>query len=55
MSDTHPLKAACSRTEKELILQTLAAAGNNYQEAAAKLNIGLSSLYRKIKEHGIRQ
>ena len=53
MTHAHPLKAACARTEKELIVRILAASGQDYPQTARALNIGLSSLYRKIKEYGI--
>lgn len=39
--------------EKELILQTLNKAGGNKRNAAKLLGIGKTTLYKKLKEHGI--
>ena len=39
--------------EKQHIINTLAAVGNNRAEAAKILNIGERTLYRKIKEYGL--
>ena len=39
--------------EKMAIADALAAAGYNRREAAATLDIGLSTLYRKEKEYGL--
>lgn len=39
--------------EKRVIAETLGAVGHNRREAAAVLGIGLSTLYRKLKEYGL--
>ena len=38
--------------ERELILQTLAATGNNKTRAAELLGISLKTLHNKLKEYG---
>jgi two-component system, NtrC family, response regulator HydG len=40
-----------AEVEREFILATLAAEGGNRKEAAAKLGIGVATLYRKLKEY----
>jgi two-component system response regulator HydG len=40
--------------ERELIKNTLAQVGGNRVEAARVLGIGERTLYRKIKEYGLR-
>jgi DNA-binding NtrC family response regulator len=54
LASSNPLKAAAQkarlRAEKEIILHVLQVCGNDYHEAARMLNVGLSSLYRKLKE-----
>jgi PAS domain S-box-containing protein len=45
-----PLRRARDRAERDLIMYTLASCGNNHAEAARKLGIARSSLYRKINE-----
>jgi len=54
LASTNPLKAAAQkaklRAEKEIILHVLQVCNNDFPEAARMLNIGLSSLYRKLKE-----
>jgi two-component system response regulator HydG len=42
-----------NEVEKQHIINTLAAVGNNRAEAAKILNIGERTLYRKIKEYGL--
>ena len=53
---TNPLKTVAQkakvRAERGLIKHTLKICDNNYNEAAKMLNVGLSSLYRKLKEYG---
>ena len=39
--------------EKRVIAETLEAASNNRRRAAAVLGIGVSTLYRKVKEYGL--
>ena len=39
--------------EKRAVAETLEATGHNRREAAAVLGIGLSTLYRKLKEYGL--
>jgi DNA-binding NtrC family response regulator len=45
-----PLKHAQNMAARDLIMQTLRLCGNNHAEAAKKLGIARSSLYRKINE-----
>jgi len=42
------------KLEKEAIRQTLAMAGGNREQAAKMLGIGERTLYRKLKEYGLR-
>jgi transcriptional regulator of acetoin/glycerol metabolism len=42
------------RIEKEAIRQTLALTGGNREQAALLLGIGERTLYRKLKEYGLR-
>ncbi|MFO0874724.1 MAG: sigma-54 dependent transcriptional regulator [Phycisphaerales bacterium] len=42
------------RLEKEAIRQTLAMTGGNREQAAAMLGIGERTLYRKLREYGLR-
>jgi len=53
---SNPLKTVAQKAkahaEMNLIKHTLKICDNNYNEAAKMLNIGLSSLYRKLKEYG---
>jgi len=55
LASSNPLKMvgqkARARAERDLIAHVLQSCGNNYAEAAQMLGIGLSSLYRKIKEN----
>jgi len=54
LSSSNPLKEVGQRAktlaERDLIMHVLGGCDNNYAEAARMLNIGLSSLYRKLKE-----
>jgi transcriptional regulator with PAS, ATPase and Fis domain len=54
LASSNPLKAAAQKArllaEKEIILHVLQVCNNDFPEAARMLNIGLSSLYRKLKE-----
>jgi DNA-binding NtrC family response regulator len=54
LSSSNPLKEVGQRAktlaERDLIMHVLSGCDNNYTEAARMLNIGLSSLYRKLKE-----
>jgi DNA-binding NtrC family response regulator/signal transduction histidine kinase len=54
LASSNPLKAAAQKAklhaEKEIILHVLQVCNNDFSEAARMLNIGLSSLYRKLKE-----
>ncbi len=54
LSNSNPLKTigqkAKASAEKELIMHVMQICDNDYNKAADVLNIGLSSLYRKIKE-----
>ncbi|MGI9542456.1 MAG: helix-turn-helix domain-containing protein, partial [Cyclobacteriaceae bacterium] len=47
--DTFDLKTV----EKNHILKMLNIVGGNKSEAAKKLDIGLATLYRKLKEYGL--
>jgi PAS domain S-box-containing protein len=53
---TNPLKTVAQKAkahaERNFIKHTLKICDNNYNEAAKMLNVGLSSLYRKLKEYG---
>ena len=40
--------------ERVLIAATLAHVGHDKPRAAAMLGIGLRTLYRKVKQHGVR-
>ncbi len=51
--DQLPLKEALRRPERQYLLQTLNAVGWNKQHAAKELRISRSTLYKKIKEHGL--
>jgi two-component system response regulator HydG len=42
------------RLEKEAIRQTLALTGGNREQTANLLGIGERTLYRKLKEYGLR-
>jgi transcriptional regulator with PAS, ATPase and Fis domain len=46
-------KDSIESIEKQHILKTLAKVNNNKAEAAKILNIGLTTLYRKLKEYDI--
>jgi len=54
LASSNPLKAAAQKAklhaEKNIILHVLQVCKNDFPEAARMLNIGLSSLYRKLKE-----
>ena len=42
------------KLEKEAIRQTLAMTGGNREQAARMLGIGERTLYRKLKEYGLK-
>jgi two-component system response regulator HydG len=42
------------KLEKEAIRQTLAMTGGNREQAASLLGIGERTLYRKLREYGLR-
>jgi transcriptional regulator of acetoin/glycerol metabolism len=44
-----------SEEERRIILRALRAANWNVQEAAAKLELGRATVYRKIERYGLRQ
>jgi DNA-binding NtrC family response regulator len=48
-----PLKAALREPERRYILRALEQTGWNKQQAAARLEISRSTLYKKLEEHGI--
>jgi len=54
LASSNPLKAAAQKArlhaEKDIILHVLQVCNNDFPQAARMLNIGLSSLYRKLKE-----
>jgi len=54
LASSNPLKAAAQKArlhaEKDIIQHVLQVCNNDFPEAARMLNIGLSSLYRKLKE-----
>jgi len=47
-----PVGTTVDAMERELILQTLAATGNNKTRAADLLGISLKTLHNKLKEYG---
>jgi DNA-binding NtrC family response regulator len=47
-----PIGTTVDAMEKELILQTLAATGNNKTRAAELLDVSLKTLHNKLKEYG---
>jgi DNA-binding NtrC family response regulator len=48
------LRAAVRDYEQQHIRRVLAESGDDKREAARRLGLGLSSLYRKLEEHGMR-
>jgi DNA-binding NtrC family response regulator len=50
-----PLKAAMRNWERHLILDGLKATGGNRKEAAKQLKINRTTLYNKMREHGISE
>jgi DNA-binding NtrC family response regulator len=48
-----PVSATMSQVERETIAQVLRHNGGNRQAAARQLAIGVSTLYRKLKEYGL--
>ena len=50
-----PLKDAMREPERQVILHALRIAGWNKQHAAKKLGISRSTLYKKMKEHGLER
>ena len=48
------LDDAIARFERHHIRQVLAQSGNDKREAARRLGLGLSTLYRKLEEYGLR-
>jgi len=49
----HRLKEAMREPERQYLLRTLRLVGWNKQDAARRLRISRSTLYKKIKEHGL--
>ncbi len=49
------LRQILARRERECILEALKVSGWNKQDVAAKLRISRSTLYKKLKEHGLRE
>ena len=49
------LRAAVHEYERQHIQRVLRECGDDKREAARRLGLGLSSLYRKLDEIGIRQ
>jgi len=47
-----PIGTTVDAMEKELIVQTLAATGNNKTRAAELLGVSLKTLHNKLKEYG---
>ena len=47
-----PIGTTVDAMERELILQTLSATGNNKTRAAELLGISLKTLHNKLKEYG---
>jgi len=45
--------SSLSDYEKDIIVKTINAANGNKREAAKKLNIGVTTLYRKLKKYGL--
>jgi len=50
-----PLKEAMRKWERRLILEGLRAAGGNRKETAQRLGINRTTLYNKMREHGISE
>ena len=48
------LEAALAHQERLQLRRVLARCGNDKREAARRLGLGLSTLYRKLEEHGLR-
>ena len=48
------LRAALDRFERQHIRRVLDRSGGDKREAARRLGLGLSSLYRKLEEHSPR-
>lgn len=53
-ADTDDLRAALREYERQHILRVLERCGDDKREAARRLGLGLSSLYRKLEEHAPR-
>jgi len=53
ISQANSLKEVLAERERRCILEALRLAGWNKQEAAARLRISRSTLYKKLKEHGL--
>jgi DNA-binding NtrC family response regulator len=51
---THPHEGSLAEMERETIARTLAACGGNRRQTAAKLGIGLRTLYEKLKRYELR-
>lgn len=49
------LRTACAEFERRHLLRVAERCGYDWKQCAAALGIGLSSLYRKMKEHGIKK
>jgi DNA-binding NtrC family response regulator len=49
-----PRHATLAEIEREAIVQTLQHCGGNRQATARSLNIGLATLYRKLKEYRLQ-
>jgi DNA-binding NtrC family response regulator len=47
-----PIGTTVDAMERELILQTLSATGNNKTRAAELLGVSLKTLHNKLKEYG---
>lgn len=53
-SDAEDYRTAMAGFERELLRRALARHGGDKREAARALGLGLSSLYRKLEDHGLR-
>jgi two-component system, NtrC family, response regulator len=49
-----PRQATLAEIEREAIVQALQHSGGNRQATARSLNIGLATLYRKLKEYRLQ-
>ncbi|MBM4311568.1 MAG: response regulator, partial [Deltaproteobacteria bacterium] len=54
LNSDDPLRDARARVEKDIILKTLEMCNNNHTQAAGALKISRASLYKKIRQYGLK-